>query len=93
MAQEIWSSYSNLKKLIKNDVVDGVDKLKLSKIEFCESYVNVEMTKLQFGTRKKSRNTLEIIHSDVCDAIDSINVTKYLSHDDDEYFITFIDDF
>lgn len=68
-------------------MVDGIDKLKLSKVEFCESCVNGKITKLQFGTRKKSKDILEIVHSDVCGPIDPI------SHDGDKYFVTFIDDF
>lgn len=80
-------NYSNLEKLIKNDMVDGIDKLKLNKVEFCESCVNGKMTKLQFGTRKKSKDILEIVHSDVCGPINPI------SHDGDKYFVTFIDDF
>lgn len=47
----------------------NIDKLKLNKIEFCESCVNGKMTKLYFETRKRSKSILEIVHSDVCGPI------------------------
>lgn len=47
-------------------MVDGIEKLNINKVEFCESCVNGKMTKLQFGTRHKSKAILEIVHSDVC---------------------------
>lgn len=80
-------SYSNLKRLINKDMVNGIEKLNISKVEFCESCVNGKMTKLQFGTRQKSKSILEIVHSDVCGPIDPI------SHDGEKYFVTFIDDY
>lgn len=45
------------------------------------------MTRLQFGTRSKSKRILEIIHSDVCGPITPIAI------DGSKYFVTFIDDF
>jgi len=68
-------------------MVNGIEKLNISKVEFCESCVNGKMTKLQFGTRQKSKSILEIVHSDVCGPIDPI------SHDGGKYFVTFIDDY
>lgn len=48
------TSYSWLEKLVKKNLVDGLDKdLKFSKIDFCEACVNAKMTKLPFKTREK----------------------------------------
>ena len=61
-------------------MVEGIDKLNVSKVEFCESCVNEKITRLPFQTRKKSKNILEIIHSDICSAISPI------SYDNGRYF-------
>lgn len=55
-------SHTGLRKLIKWNLVDGVDKgLKIDDVEFCEACVNVKMCRLPYKTR-----VLEIVHSDVC---------------------------
>lgn len=80
-------SYTNLRESIEENMVHNIQKLKLNKIEFCESCINGKMTRLGFRTRNKSNRILEIIHSDVCGPIDSI------SYDGSKYFLTFIDDY
>lgn len=79
--------YMNLKKLIDYKMVDGIEKLKLNKVEFCESCISGKITRLPFQSRKGSNSIIEIIHSDVCGPINPI------SHDDNKYFVTFIDDY
>ena len=80
-------SYANLKKLIDYEMVDGIKKLNLNKVEFCESCVNGKMTRLPFKTRNRSSSFLEIIHSDVCGPITPT------PHDNKRFFVTFIDDY
>lgn len=79
--------FSNLKRVVELDLVEGIDKLEIKKTQFCESCTNGKMMRNNFGTREKSRRLLEIIHSDVCGPI---NPT---SHDGNNYFVTFIDGF
>lgn len=80
-------SYANLKKLRDYKMVDGIKELNLNKVEFCESCINGKMTRLPFKTRKRSSSFLEIVHSDVCGPITPT------SHDDNKFFMTFIDDY
>lgn len=81
-------SFSGLEKLIKGNLVNGIDKnINIHKVEFCETCINAKMHRLPFGSRVKSSRVLEIIHSDVCGPITPI------THDGYKYFVTFIDDF
>lgn len=77
----------NLNKLIKNDMVKGIDDLKVNRIDFCESCVQGKMTRLGFESRIKAKRILEIVHSDVLGPITP------LSHNDERYCVTFIDDY
>lgn len=79
--------YSNLEKLIKNKMVNGIENVKIGKVDFCESCVSGKMTRLKFGTRSKAKRVLEIVHSDVAGPITPT------SHDNGKYFVTFIDDY
>lgn len=79
--------YSNLDKLVKNNMVVGLENVKLNKVEFCEACVGGKMTRLKFGTRTKARRLLEIVHTDIAGPITPA------SYDGDKYFVTFIDDY
>ena len=68
-------------------MVDGIGKLKISKVELCESCINGKMTRSKFGTRTKAKRLLEIIHTDIAGPITP------LTHNEERYFITFVDDF
>uniref|UniRef100_A0A1Y1MQF0 Endonuclease n=2 Tax=Photinus pyralis TaxID=7054 RepID=A0A1Y1MQF0_PHOPY len=80
-------NFSSLRKLIRNKLVKGLDNVQISEIEFCEPCVAGKMSKQSFGTRTRSKNILEIVHSDICGPITPT------SYDGNRYFITFIDDF
>lgn len=78
----------NMKKLIKNNAVDGLSNLKISsRVEFCEACVSGKSTRKRFGIRNKAKRLLEIIHSDVAGPITPT------AHDGGKYFVSFIDDY
>ena len=80
--------FSNLKILIKNNLVEGLEKnIKINNVQFCEPCVNGKMSKLSFGERTKAKRILAIIHSDVCGPM------AQTTYDDYSYFVTFIDDY
>ena len=78
---------SNLRKLVKNQMVDGIGKLEINKIELCESCIKGKITRFKFGTRTKAKRILEIIHMDVAGPMTPV------SHSGEKYFVTFVDDF
>lgn len=78
---------SNLEKLLKNNMVNGMENVKFCKTVLCESCITGKMTRSSFGSRTKAKEELEIIHSDVCGPINPN------SHSGNKYFVTFIDDF
>lgn len=78
---------SYFEKLIKNKLVEGINDVKLGKIEFCEACVQGKMNRSSFGTRSKASRILEIVHSDVAGPMTPA------SYDDCKYFVTFIDDY
>lgn len=80
-------SYSEMKKLVTNKLVEGMNDLKLNKVEFCEACVNGKLTRMPFATRTKSNRLLGLVHSDVCGPISPITSEGH------KYFVTFIDDF
>lgn len=68
---------SNLEKLIQNKMVEGIDDIKVNKVEFCESCIRGKLTRSKFvGNRSKAKRILETVHTD-----------------GSKYFLTFIDDF
>jgi len=78
----------NLKKLAKDDMVEGFD-YKFSKgKEICEPCTKGKLNRKPFPVRgsRRSAEPLGLVHSDVCGKMS----TKSLS--DGEYFLTFIDD-
>lgn len=79
---------SNLEKLIKQNMVEGIDKnINMCKISFCEPCIAGKMTRQPFSIRRRSNKVMEIIHTDICGPITPA------AYDGSGYFITFIDDF
>ncbi|KAK3888840.1 hypothetical protein Pcinc_007106 [Petrolisthes cinctipes] len=78
----------NLKILVRDDLVDGLNCDVNKELEFCEACVKGKSKKSPFPCNKvkPDREPLELIHSDVCGKINK----KSLSNG--EYFVTFIDD-
>ncbi|KAK3880875.1 hypothetical protein Pcinc_014673 [Petrolisthes cinctipes] len=78
----------NLKILVRDDLVDGLNFDVNKELEFCEACVKGKSKKSPFPCNKvkPDREPLELIHSDVCGKINE----KSLSNG--EYFVTFIDD-
>lgn len=66
-------------------MVQGLKNVKLSKIEFYETYIKSKMTRLRFNTKSDAKRLLEITHTDVVGPITP------LSHESEKYFVTFID--
>ena len=53
--------FSNLKNLIKNNLVEGLEKnIKINNVQFCEPCVNGKMSKLSFEEKTKPKRILEI---------------------------------
>lgn len=79
---------NGLKKLAKDGLVDGFSFDASKKLNFCEPCVEgkIHRTKFPKASNNRSKETLGLIHSDVCGKIS----TKSLSGA--EYFLTFIDD-
>lgn len=80
----------NMFKLIKNDMVQGLD-IKNSSIstELCQPCLAGKQTRNPFNKNKESRSRrpLELVHSDVWGPSPEPN------HDGSRYFVSFIDDF
>lgn len=79
--------HSNLKRLVKENLVEGCKNVNIDAAEFCEDCVKGKMTRLKFTERTRAKRLLEIVHSDVCGPITPT------SYDGKRYFVTFIDDF
>ena len=78
-----------MKKLLTENLVEGLNVNSFEKPIFCESCVYGKQHKIPFPKQsmRKSTAPLQLIHSDVCGKMSS----KSLSGN--EYFITFIDDY
>ncbi|KAK4325723.1 hypothetical protein Pmani_003666 [Petrolisthes manimaculis] len=78
----------NLKILVRDDLVDGLNFDVNKELEFCEACVKGKSKKSPFPCNKvkPDREPLELIHSDVCGKINEKSLSK------GEYFLTFIDD-
>ena len=79
---------NNLKNLLKNNLVTGLDFDIHDNLDFCEPCVQGKQHKTAFPKSEAKRATklLELIHTDVCGKIEE----KSLSGK--EYFLSFIDD-
>lgn len=95
-SQQLWHfrlghlNTADMKKMISNDMVIGLDKVNMNESEkFCESCVYGKQTRLPFPKRTEARSNgkLELIHSDVAGPITPT------AHDGSRYFVTFTDDF
>ena len=92
--EDIWHwryghlGVQNLRKLAKEELVDGFDYNSLRDVSFCEPCLEEKHQRRKFPTDrgKRSGELLGLIHSDVCGKMNA----KSLSGG--EYFLTFIDD-
>ena len=75
-------------KLIRENLVDGINDCKFTKLDFCEPCVNGKNHRLPFPKKSLTRATkpLELIHSDVCGKVSVPSLSG------NNYFVTFIDD-
>lgn len=78
----------NMKLLVKDDLVEGLEYDVSKELKFCEPCVKGKSKKSPFPCTKEKpdREPLDLIHSDVCGKMSE----KSLSGG--EYFVTFIDD-
>lgn len=79
----------NLKRLAKEQLVDGLDYDVLQDTDFCESCVEGKHHRAPFPSdgRKRATEPLGLVHSDVCGKINEKSLSGA------EYFLTFIDDY
>ena len=77
-----------LKKLVKGNMVDGLDFGPSTEVSFCESRTEGKIHRSKFPVEQSKRadEELGLVHTDVCGKVG----TKSLSGG--EYFLTFIDD-
>lgn len=78
---------TGLKKLVKYNMVEGIEKFQLIKIDFCEPCIKGKMSRKPFEIRTRSERISEIIHTDVCGPISPT------SYNGEKYSVTFIDDY
>ena len=78
----------NLRKLAKEELVDGFDSNLLRDGDFCEPFLKGKHQRRNFPTDggKRSGDLLGLVHSDVCG---KMNVKSLRGG---QYFLTFIDD-
>ena len=78
----------SLKKLAKEDMVDGLDLGMTKKADFCEPCAEGKLHRSKFPTEggRRSEEALGLVHSDVCGKIHPVSLGG------GEYFVTFIDD-
>ena len=81
-------SERSLHKLVKDELVSGLDYNISNEIDFCESCVNGKICRSPFPRvgRERAEEPLGLVHSDVCGKLNSPSLGS------DEYFVTFIDD-
>ena len=89
---ELWHirlSHINYKDLPHvNKVVTGLPYMKIKHEGICKGCAKGKNIKNPFlKSETKTKGTLELIHSDVCDPMSSTSLSGF------EYYITFIDDF
>ena len=92
--EDIWHhryghlTMKNLRKLAKDDLVQGFDYSVSKEIQFCDSCIKGKQQKNPYPNQSFSRSTepLELVHSDVCGKL------KETSLSGAEYFLTFTDD-
>ncbi|UYV80249.1 hypothetical protein LAZ67_18002148 [Cordylochernes scorpioides] len=94
-SSEIWHSrfghlnYDDLKKLQRENLVNGLPKGEFKSITSCEVCIRGKQTRLPFPevSLTKSTEPLQLIHSDICGPM------RTKSYGGALYFATFIDDF
>ena len=81
-------SERSLHKLVKDELVSGLDYNVSNEIDFCESCVNGKICRSPFPRvgRERAEEPLGLVHSDVCGKLNSPSLGSA------EYFVTFIDD-
>ena len=81
-------SYSSLNKLVRDNMVTGMDYTISNEPLFCKPCIDGKHHRFKFpkGCAKRASQTLELVHSDVCGKMGA----KSLSGK--EYFVTLIDD-
>ena len=92
--EDIWHRHyghlrvQNLRKLAKEDLVDGFDYNSLRDVNFCEPCLEGKHQRRKFPTNggKWSGELLGLVHSDVCGKMNAKSLSGA------EYFLTFIDD-
>lgn len=85
-------SFSGLEKLLKNNMVDGIDypsKDLVKQHEICESCLAGKQSCKKFLDMQLPRSSrpLELVHTDVCGYMEKS------TYDGNRYFVTFTDDF
>ena len=78
-----------MQEVMQKKLVTGVQVTKNEQINFCELCVKGKMTKTKFGIskEKRTRQKLQLIHSDVCGPMQTS------SYGGKHYFVMFIDDY
>ena len=92
--EDIWHrryghlGVQNLRKLAKEELVDGFDYNSLRDVNFCEPCLEGKHQRRKFPTdgSKRSGELLGLVHSDVCGKMNAKSLSGA------EYFLTFIDD-
>ena len=81
-------SERSLHKLVKDELVSGLNYNILNEIDFCESCVNGKICRSSFPLVgwERAEEPLGLVHSDICGKLNSPSLGGA------EYFITFIDD-
>ena len=78
---------NNMKNLVRNDLVKGIDCKFTCDSLFCSNCCDGKLHRMPFEpSEKRDRKPLELIHSDVCGPITPE------SSEGGKYFLTFIDD-
>lgn len=83
--------YDNLKRLVKEDMVKGIDvkaeDIKLEE-EICKACAQAKQTRLPFKRAEdKTTGVLDLVHMDICGPLPEETIGKK------SYFITFLDDY
>ncbi|KAI5734745.1 hypothetical protein M8J77_010064 [Diaphorina citri] len=91
---ELWHkrfghiSYHGLNQIKRKSLVNGMDiSNDVDTSKSCEACIQGKMNRLPFGSRRRAKDVLEIIHSDVCGPITPVSIN------DHRYFVTFMEDY
>jgi hypothetical protein len=80
---------TQLKEMVQKKLVEGVDRIQHTELDFCEGCINGKMQRNSFkpvGAVKSTRK-LQLVHSDVCGPMQTESIGGC------KYFVTFIDDY